>query len=79
VERCGIHRATRGAASRDLPYLGRGTRRSWGQQRHTPIGLGTIMRHIMKHYAHHGFRDFVIAPGYKSKYIRDRIPHRDAG
>jgi hypothetical protein len=28
------------------------------------------MRHIMKHYAHYGFRDFVIALGYKSEYIK---------
>ena len=29
-----------------------------------------IMRHIMKLYAHYGFRDFVIALGYKSEYIQ---------
>ncbi len=34
------------------------------------IGGRPIMWHIMKHYAHYGFRDFVIALGYKSEYIK---------
>lgn len=38
------------------------------------------MRHIMKHYAHYRFRDFVIALGYKSEYIKRYFfregPHR---
>ena len=36
------------------------------------IGGRPIMRHIiiMKLYAHYGFRDFVIALGYKSEYIK---------
>jgi glucose-1-phosphate cytidylyltransferase len=35
------------------------------------IGGRPIMWHIMKIYAHYGFRDFVILGGYKVKYIRD--------
>jgi glucose-1-phosphate cytidylyltransferase len=34
------------------------------------IGGRPILWHIMKHYAHHGFRDFVIAVGYRSEYIK---------
>ena len=34
------------------------------------IGERPIMRHIMKHYAHYGFDDFVIALGYKSEFIK---------
>jgi glucose-1-phosphate cytidylyltransferase len=34
------------------------------------IGGRPILWHIMKHYAHYGFDDFVIALGYKSEYIK---------
>lgn len=34
------------------------------------IGGRPILWHIMMHYAHHGFRDFVIALGYKGEYIK---------
>jgi glucose-1-phosphate cytidylyltransferase len=34
------------------------------------IGGRPIMWHIMKHYGHHGFRDFVIALGYKGEIIK---------
>jgi glucose-1-phosphate cytidylyltransferase len=34
------------------------------------IGGRPILWHIMKHYAHHGFRDFVIALGYKGEVIK---------
>ncbi|HVC25883.1 MAG TPA: glucose-1-phosphate cytidylyltransferase [Acidimicrobiales bacterium] len=34
------------------------------------IGGQPILWHIMKHYAHYGFRDFVIALGYKGEYIK---------
>jgi glucose-1-phosphate cytidylyltransferase len=34
------------------------------------IGGWPILWHIMKHYAHHGFDDFVIALGYKGEYIK---------
>ena len=34
------------------------------------IGGRPILWHIMKHYAHHGYRDFVIALGYKGEVIK---------
>ena len=34
------------------------------------IGGRPILWHIMKHYAHHGRRDFVIALGYKGEQIK---------
>jgi glucose-1-phosphate cytidylyltransferase len=34
------------------------------------IGGRPIVWHIMKHYAHYGFRDFVIALGYKAEYVK---------
>ncbi len=35
------------------------------------IGAQPILWHIMQTYAHHGFRDFVIACGYKADVIKD--------
>jgi glucose-1-phosphate cytidylyltransferase len=34
------------------------------------IGGRPILWHIMKHYSHYGFKDFVIALGYKGEYIK---------
>ena len=34
------------------------------------IGGIPILWHIMMHYAHYGFKDFVIALGYKGEYIK---------
>jgi glucose-1-phosphate cytidylyltransferase len=34
------------------------------------IGPRPIVWHIMKHYSHYGFHDFVIALGYKGEYIK---------
>lgn len=34
------------------------------------IGGKPIIWHIMKHYAHHGFTDFIICAGYKSEVIK---------
>ncbi len=34
------------------------------------IGGRPILWHIMKHYAHYGFNDFVIALGYKGDFIK---------
>lgn len=34
------------------------------------IGGRPILWHIMRHYAHFGFKDFVIALGYKGEYIK---------
>ena len=34
------------------------------------IGSQPILWHIMKHYAHYGFKDFVIALGYKGESIK---------
>lgn len=35
------------------------------------IGNKPILWHIMKIYAHYGFREFIIALGYKGEYIKD--------
>ncbi len=35
------------------------------------IGGKPILWHIMKHYAHYGFKDFILALGYKGNVIRD--------
>jgi len=35
------------------------------------IGGKPILWHIMKHYAHYGFKDFILALGYKGNIIRD--------
>ena len=34
------------------------------------IGGYPILWHIMRHYAHYGFKEFVIALGYKGEYIK---------
>jgi glucose-1-phosphate cytidylyltransferase len=34
------------------------------------VGNQPVLWHIMKHYAHHGFDEFVIALGYKGEYIK---------
>jgi glucose-1-phosphate cytidylyltransferase len=34
------------------------------------IGGRPILWHILKHYAHYGFKDFAIALGYKGEYIK---------
>ena len=34
------------------------------------IGGYPILWHIMRHYSHYGFKDFVIALGYKGEYIK---------
>ena len=34
------------------------------------IGSDPILWHIMKHYAHYGYNDFVIALGYKGEVIK---------
>jgi len=41
------------------------------------IGGRPILWHIMKHYAHFGFNEFVIALGYKGEYIKRWV--RDFG
>lgn len=38
------------------------------------IGGKPIIWHIMKHYSHHGFKDFIIALGYKGDVIRTQLP-----
>lgn len=35
------------------------------------IGGRPILWHIMKHYSHYGYNDFILALGYKGDYIRD--------
>ena len=42
------------------------------------IGERPILWHIMKHYAHHGHRDFVLCLGYKGELIKDFFLHYQA-
>ena len=35
------------------------------------IGNYPIIWHIMNHYAYYGFKNFIIAAGYKSEVIKD--------
>jgi len=39
------------------------------------IGGHPILWHIMRHYYHYGFKDFVIALGYKGEVIKDYMKH----
>lgn len=36
-----------------------------------PVGERPILWHIMKTYAHFGFKDFILCLGYKGEYIKD--------
>jgi len=40
-----------------------------------PIGNRPILWHIMKIYAHYGFKDFVLALGYKGDMIKEYFQH----
>lgn len=40
-----------------------------------PIGNRPILWHIMKIYAHYGFKDFVLALGYKGEMIKEYFQH----
>lgn len=42
-----------------------------------PIGEQPILWHIMKHYAHYGYKDFVLALGYKGEMIKDYFINYD--
>src|SRR5882724_6513389 len=37
------------------------------------IGGQPILWHIMQHYAHHGFKEFVLALGYRADFIKRYI------
>ena len=36
-----------------------------------PVGYRPVLWHVMKYYAHHGHKDFILALGYKSDVIKD--------
>src|ERR1700679_1284623 len=40
-----------------------------------PIGNRPILWHIMKFYAHFGFKEFVLCLGYKSEMIKEYFYH----
>jgi len=40
-----------------------------------PIGHKPILWHIMKSYAHHGFKEFVLCLGYKGEVIKEYFYH----
>ena len=39
------------------------------------IGTKPILWHIMKHYAHYGFNQFVLCLGYKGEVIKEYFYH----
>jgi glucose-1-phosphate cytidylyltransferase len=39
------------------------------------IGKKPILWHIMKHYAHYGFNEFVLCLGYKGEVIKEYFYH----
>ena len=41
------------------------------------IGDNPIVWHIMKIYAHYGFRNFILALGFKGNYVRDYFAKKD--
>lgn len=40
-----------------------------------PIGYRPILWHVMKYYAHFGFKDFILALGYKADVVKDYFLH----
>lgn len=36
-----------------------------------PIGYRPILWHVMKYYAHYGYKDFILCLGYKADYIKN--------
>ncbi len=40
-----------------------------------PVGNRPILWHIMKHYAAHGHKDFILCLGYKGEVIKDYFRH----
>jgi len=42
-----------------------------------PIGYRPILWHVMKYYAHFGYKDFVLALGYKADVVKDYFLHYD--
>lgn len=41
------------------------------------IGYRPIMWHVMKYYAHYGYKDFILALGYKADVIKNFFLHYD--
>jgi len=60
---------------------GRGTRlkeeTEWRPKPMVAIGERPILWHIMKIYAHHGFKNFILCLGYKGEMIRDYFLNYD--
>jgi glucose-1-phosphate cytidylyltransferase len=44
-----------------------------------PIGDQPIIKHIMEIYAHYGYKDFIIALGYKKEVIEKHFENKDHG
>ena len=42
-----------------------------------PIGYRPILWHVMKYYAHFGYKDFILALGYKADVVKDYFLHYD--
>jgi glucose-1-phosphate cytidylyltransferase len=42
-----------------------------------PIGYRPLLWHVMKYYAHFGFKDFVLALGYQADIVKDYFLHYD--
>jgi glucose-1-phosphate cytidylyltransferase len=42
------------------------------------VGGRPILWHIMKHYAHHGFRDFIVCLGYRGNMVKEYFLNYEA-
>jgi glucose-1-phosphate cytidylyltransferase len=42
-----------------------------------PIGYRPILWHVMKYYAHYGYKDFILCLGYKADVIKNYFLHYD--
>src|SRR5262245_15884113 len=42
-----------------------------------PIGYRPILWHVMKYYAHHGHKDFILCLGYKADVIKNYFRNYD--
>src|ERR1041385_562145 len=42
-----------------------------------PIGYRPLLWHVMKYYAHHGHKDFILCLGYKADVVKDYFLNYD--
>ena len=44
-----------------------------------PLGPRPILRHLMKYYAHFGYKDFILCLGWKGHVIREYFLNHNKG